>query len=178
MTHNAPRRGRPALVTAEDILVAAVELIDTAGIDALTMRSLAATMNVAPMTLYRHVADKQALLALIPDALLVSVCRDVSRKRTGLSALRAVAEGLEGVLREHPGVAKLFEQPAQGPNMEAAAEHAVRLLVADGMSASDAQVALRAVVAQVVGEVITMHGEFDFGGVRLLLDGVQRRIGD
>ncbi len=151
-------------------------LIDEAGIDALTMRALAAAVGVAPMTLYRHVADKRALLAMLPDALLAGVCDDVCRRRSGLGALRAVADGLAAVLQRHPGVASLFGQPEQGPNMRAAATHVCRLLVAEGMETDEAMLALRSVVAQVIGEVITMHDRFDAGGVRRLLDGARSRL--
>lgn len=163
-------------MSTEEIVVAAVGLIDEVGIGALTMRGLAAAVGVAPMTLYRHVADKQALLDMLPDALLAEVCGDVCRRRSGLTALRAVADGLAAVLQRHPGVAPLFGQPEQGPNMQASAAHVCRLLVAEGMEASEAAAVLRAVVAQVIGEVITMHGRFDTAGVMLLLDGVRCRL--
>lgn len=172
----APRRGRPASVSTTEIVAAAVELIDESGTDSLTMRALADAMGVAPMTIYRHVADKEALLAMIPDALLVTVCSQVKRRRSGLASLQAVADGLADVLVTHRGVAPLFSQPEPGPNMRAAADHVVQLLVDGGMGEAEAGATLRAVVAQVIGEIITMHGEFDPSGVRLLLEGVRNRL--
>ena len=44
------------------VLLAAVELADTIGIDALSMRRLAQELNVVPMALYKHVSDKEDLL--------------------------------------------------------------------------------------------------------------------
>ncbi len=140
------------------------------------MRGLADAMGIAPMTLYRHVSDKQALLALIPDALLADVAKDVCRRRTAVSALKVIARGLAGVLEDHAGSATLFAHPAIGPNMQAAGEHVTTLLVARGLTADHAQVVLRAVVAQVIGEVITMHGEVDLRGVDLLIEGVDARL--
>ena len=172
----SPRRGRPARVSTDDIVAAAVALIDEIGLEALTMRALAASMGIGPMTLYRHVADKQALLALIPDALLVDVSTAACRKRVALSALTTIAEGLAAVLQAHSGSVKLFEQPSQGPNMGAAARHVIGLLVAEGMTPDEARVALRAVIAQVIGEVLTMHRAVDLQGVDLLLDGVRARL--
>ncbi len=166
------RRGRPSTISADDVVRTAVALIDEVGVEKLTMRALAAELGVAPMTLYRHVADKQALLASIPDALLEDVAHKVCRKRTGRMALTAVAEGLAAVLTSHTGAARLFEQPELGPHMRLAAGHVTSLLVAEGLSTHDAHTALRAVVAQVIGEVITQHGPVNLAGVRLLLDGV------
>lgn len=171
------RRGRPASVSAREIVVAAVAVIDECGTDSLTMRVLADAMGVAPMTLYRHVADKQALLAMIPDALLETVCAQVRRKRSSVASLQAVADGLADVLMRHRGVASLFNQPEPGPNMQAAADHVIQLLVGEGMGKSEAQAMLRAVVAQVIGEVVTMHRQFDSSGVKLLLEGVRDRLG-
>jgi AcrR family transcriptional regulator len=170
------RRGRPASVSTTEIVGAAVAVIDESGIDSLTMRALADAMGVAPMTLYRHVADKQALLAMIPDALLVTVCARVQRKRSSVASLQAVADGLADVLVRHRSVASLFNQPQPGPNMQAAADHVVQLLVDEGMGKSEAQAMLRAVVAQVIGEIVTMHRQFDSSGVKLLLEGARNRL--
>jgi TetR/AcrR family tetracycline transcriptional repressor len=178
LTMNAasPKRGRPAVVSVGEIVEAAVELIDRDGVDALTMRSLAASIGIGPMTLYRHLADKDTLLAMLPDALLASVCDEVLRKRSGLLALRTIATGLMNVLQTHPGIATLFEDPEQGPNMKAAASHVINLLIGEGMRSSEAEVALRAVVAQVIGENVTRHGKPQFAGVVLLLDGIRLRL--
>ena len=176
MSAVSPKRGRPTLVSVGEIVDAAVKLIDKEGIDSLTMRSLAASMGIGPMTLYRHLADKDALLAMLPDALLADVCNEVVRKRSGLSALKTIATGVMNVLQGHPGMATLFEDPDQGPNIEAATLHTITLLKGEGMSTSEAQVALRAVVAQVIGENVTRHGEPELGGVLLLLEGIRHRL--
>jgi AcrR family transcriptional regulator len=172
----SPGPGRPAVVSVGEIVEAAVGLIDEVGIEGLTMRALAASMGVSPMTLYRHVTDKQALLAMIPDALLAGVCDEVLRKRSGVSALRTIATGVTRELMKHPGVAKLFDDPEQGPNMEAASLHTIQLLTGEGMESTEAWVALRAVVAQVIGENVTRHGKPELGGVLLLLDGIRSRL--
>jgi AcrR family transcriptional regulator len=44
------------------VLVAAVALADTIGIEALSMRRLAQELHVVPMALYKHVSDKEDLL--------------------------------------------------------------------------------------------------------------------
>ncbi len=48
-------------------MAAARELIDTHGVQALTMRRLATELGVTPMAVYHHVADKDALLLLLLD---------------------------------------------------------------------------------------------------------------
>jgi AcrR family transcriptional regulator len=55
----APRRGR---LSREVVLETAVALADRAGIEGLTMRTLAQELGVVPMALYKHVAGKENLL--------------------------------------------------------------------------------------------------------------------
>ncbi|MFI6498933.1 TetR/AcrR family transcriptional regulator [Nonomuraea typhae] len=55
-----PRRGVP--LTREEIYAAAWRLIDAGGVEALSMRKLAAELTVNPMSLYHHVENKTALL--------------------------------------------------------------------------------------------------------------------
>ena len=71
---------------------------------------------------------------------------------------------------------RLKQQPQPGPNMSAAADQVLRLLVAEGLPDEEADIALRAVVAQVIGEVITVHGAVDMRGVELLLAGIETRL--
>jgi AcrR family transcriptional regulator len=56
-----PPGRRPAL-TREQILTAALQIIDEDGVEALTMRRLGQALARNPMAIYRHAADKDALL--------------------------------------------------------------------------------------------------------------------
>jgi AcrR family transcriptional regulator len=51
-------------------LQAAVELADTDGIDAVSMRNLASQLHVVPMALYKHVANKEDLLDGMVDTVI------------------------------------------------------------------------------------------------------------
>jgi AcrR family transcriptional regulator len=62
----ARRQRRP--LSRDAIVGAAVDLADAEGIDAVSMPRLARTLGAAPMSLYRHVPHKEALLALMVDA--------------------------------------------------------------------------------------------------------------
>lgn len=170
------KRGRPATLSTAEVVDAALALIDEVGLDSLTMRSLAAALGVGPMTLYRHVADKRTLLALIPDVVLAPVCEDVLRKRSALTALKTVADGVARELEHNPSIARLFDHPELGQNMAAAADHTVQLLMAEGISETEAWIALSATVAQVIGQKISDTDDPDGLGVRFLLEGIRLRI--
>ena len=64
---HAPRR---TPLSREIVLRAAFTLADDAGIDAVTMRNLAQELDVVPMALYKHVANKEELLDGMVDLIV------------------------------------------------------------------------------------------------------------
>src|ERR1700738_680945 len=61
------RRGE---VTADDVVAAAIDILDRKGVDALTIRGVAEACGLSPMGLYRYVRDKDDLLDRAVDAVL------------------------------------------------------------------------------------------------------------
>jgi AcrR family transcriptional regulator len=57
------RRGQA--LTLEEICIAALRLIEVGGVEGLSMRKLAAELDVNPMSLYHHVENKTELLKQI-----------------------------------------------------------------------------------------------------------------
>jgi AcrR family transcriptional regulator len=66
---DAPSEPR-ARVTRDRALRAAVALADEAGLESLTMRSLAQELGVVPMALYKHVANKDDLIDGMVDIII------------------------------------------------------------------------------------------------------------
>jgi AcrR family transcriptional regulator len=62
-------KGRTGPVTAEAVVDAALMLIDEEGLDALTMRRLAHVLGVEPVTIYRQLPNKDAILAGVAEKL-------------------------------------------------------------------------------------------------------------
>ena len=63
-----PRRGPRQGLTIDGVVAAATALADAEGLDAVTMRRVAAQLAVVPMTLYTYVPGKAELLDLMIDA--------------------------------------------------------------------------------------------------------------
>lgn len=59
------RTGRPPKISRDDIVAAATAIIDTDGVEKLTMRRLATELGCTAMALYHHVRDKEDLLRLL-----------------------------------------------------------------------------------------------------------------
>ena len=98
----AARGPAPSLTRAE-IAAAAVTLADTMGIDALSMRALAAELGVGAASLYRYVARKDELIALMVDAVMGTVQFEV--RGDWRADLRSFARGLQATILRHPWLA-------------------------------------------------------------------------
>ena len=95
-------------LTRERVLRIAVALADEGGIEALSMRKLAQALDVVPMALYRHVANKDELLDGLVDVVigeieppLVDADWKTAMRERILSARRA--------LLRHPWASKVME---------------------------------------------------------------------
>ena len=98
-------RGR---LTRKRILRAAIAQADAGGLDALTMRTLADTLSVAPMALYRHIANKDDLV----DAMIDKVFSEVELPATDAgwqTAMRQRAISLRDALSRHAWAIGLME---------------------------------------------------------------------
>ena len=104
----AQNRRAPAPLSRDRILNAAVAVADKGGFDSLSMRNLAEELGTAPMSLYRHVANKEDLLDAMVDVVFAAMYPPAIRgdwktelRKRGVSAREA--------LRRHPWAIGLME---------------------------------------------------------------------
>lgn len=76
-THTRQESGRPPL-SKERIFEAAVATADQGGLEALTMRGLAEALDVEAMSLYYHVANKEALLDGVARVIVEEVLEGIA----------------------------------------------------------------------------------------------------
>ncbi|HEY4199103.1 MAG TPA: TetR/AcrR family transcriptional regulator C-terminal domain-containing protein [Devosiaceae bacterium] len=62
-------------LTRQDVIDAALRLLDAEGLDRLTLRRLAKELGISAPTLYWHVRDKRQLLDLMAEAMVVKEAR-------------------------------------------------------------------------------------------------------
>ncbi|MEV8531494.1 TetR/AcrR family transcriptional regulator [Streptomyces sp. NPDC051211] len=151
-----PRRQKeqPAL-SREQIVAAAIELLDAEGIEALSMRKLGTRMGAAATSLYRHVANKDELIELVVDEvygeLEVPDLRDPADWR---AAVARSGHSLREVALRHPWVAAVLGQVGLahlGPNLMRMSERMLALFQRAGFPAGEPEPAMKAVIAYVVG---------------------------
>src|SRR5688572_16957336 len=109
-----PRKQRTPL-SRELVLRAAVALADEGGVASLTMRKLAERLGVEAMSLYHHVADKDAIFDGIVDVVFGEIELPAS-DGNWRAALRARAVSARAALARHPWAIGLMEsRPNPGP---------------------------------------------------------------
>src|SRR6266540_644388 len=96
-------------LTRERVLAQALTIIAKEGVEALTMRNLAACLGVVPGALYRHVRSKEQLQDLVLDGVLAEVDCDVDPSLPCTEQIKVLAHRLRAVLEDHPGVAGLLK---------------------------------------------------------------------
>ncbi len=116
-TRAAPGARKPRLGRAE-LAGAAIAIADDDGIDAVSMRRLAAELDVGTMTLYHYVRTKDELLALMIDELLAEVVVPVGTElpEDWRDAITVIARRSRDSLLRHPWVLDISGAPSIGPN--------------------------------------------------------------
>ena len=136
-----PGQTRPRL-SRERVLAAALALADEQGLEALSMRRLGQTLGVEAMSLYRHVANKDAIL----DALMETVLAEVDRpgiEEPWRAALERRAHSTLRALQGHTwAIALLESRGSAGPTSQRNREAVLDCLRRQGFSAGLAAQAL------------------------------------
>lgn len=103
---------RRARLDRSKVVEAAVALADARGLDAVSMRNVAERLNVTPMALYKHVADRSDLV----DGMLDDVLERLSPSPGGEDwrhTVRARILAARAVLAIHPWVREAIETRQQ-----------------------------------------------------------------
>ncbi len=140
------------------VLRAAVELADREGLDALTMRRLAQELDVEAMSLYHHVANKEAVLGGITEVVV-----DEAQAAVGAAELPAAADDWQAALRariltarsvmlRHPWAPRVLETRSEmTPTVIAWFDQVLGVLVEGGFSFDLAHHAMHALGSRALG---------------------------
>ena len=172
-----PRRPAARGLSRERIVAAAVEIADAEGLGALSMARLAERLGSAPMSLYRHVANKDELLAFMLDA---APGPPPELPAGGWRpALEAWARALRGVYYAHPWILQVTAgRPPLDPGQLAWLDRGLAALDGTPLTQGDRFEALMAVLYFVRGEAqigaVLLPGEPDADYAGLIAHFVRR----
>ncbi|MEY6563794.1 TetR/AcrR family transcriptional regulator [Streptomyces sp. PGLac3x] len=132
---------RPVPLDRERIVAAAVALADEGGLEAVSLRKVAARLNAGPMRLYGFISTKDDLFDLMLDEVQAEILPE-EQPTEWRKALGGLARRTREAALRHEWLAELLGgRPALGPNGLALTESTLAAL--DG--ATDIDTALRAV---------------------------------
>ncbi len=150
--YHSPRRpGERAGLTTDWVVSAAMTAYARDGISALSIRSVAAELGVAPNALYSHIGSKDALFGAIIDRIIGDV--DVPPPDTEWrSALKMIMMRSRAVLLPYPALMPAFlSRPARGANALRLGETMLQFLENGGVGGSAAVTALRVLLVYTIG---------------------------
>ena len=101
-------RARRKRLDKQQVLHAGVAVADRVGIDSLSMRRLAQALGVAPMALYKHVADKEELLDGMLDVVLGEIDLPASGSDWKSAVRKRILSARQALLR-HPWASRVIE---------------------------------------------------------------------
>ena len=152
------RPGRPARLSRESVLRAAVEVADEGGIEALTMQRVGEAVGAEAMSLYRHVRNKEDLI----DGAVDLVFAEIELPPTDTdwrSAMRTRAVSVREVLRRHPWAVGLMESRAMpGPANMRHHDAVLGVLLGAGFTSATATHAYNLVDSFVYGFALQERG--------------------
>jgi AcrR family transcriptional regulator len=120
------RRGPRPTLSREEITRTAIELADAEGLDAVSMRRIAARLGAGATSLYWYVSSKDDLFELMVDEVIgeIEVPEPSGDWRNDL---REIARSIHSTLRKHRWMVLLGIRPVVGPKTRTFGETAPRV---------------------------------------------------
>lgn len=146
-------------LTRERIVTAAVDLIERAGVEAVSMRRIAAELGCGVMSLYNHVPSKSALLDGVAERVMSGIDFTTAPGAGWEDQVRAQARAFRQIARAYPRCTMLVvSRPGSSETGLRPIEHALGTLREAGFGGAEAVQIVRAFVAYIIGSLLREVG--------------------
>jgi AcrR family transcriptional regulator len=146
------RRAAWGSISREQVVEAAARTVREGRSDQMTIRGLATELGVAPMSLYRHVRDKDDLLDEVTDGLLSDAWRPRARRADWRLWTAEAADRLRTILVREPVALHVFlRHPVVTPTAITRMDAMLDVLASAGFTAAEARQAYGAIHTYTVG---------------------------
>jgi AcrR family transcriptional regulator len=153
-----PRRKERPSLTREQIVAEALRLLDGDGIEALSMRKLAAGLGAGATSLYWHVANRDELIELVIDEIYGELdLPEVGAAQDWRAASRRFARSIRSATLRHPWMVSVLDHLVAaylGPNLTEASERMLAVYEAAGFDLPEAERVLNALSSFVIGSAM------------------------
>ncbi|GAA1299312.1 TetR/AcrR family transcriptional regulator C-terminal domain-containing protein [Saccharothrix xinjiangensis] len=142
-------------LTADQIVRAAIRLLDEEGLDGLNMRSLGQRLNSAATAIYWHIKTKDDLVRLAGDAIWDEVELPDPDATDWRAAAASLATGMHAMLTRHPWLGQAFgSHLLYGPAKSRYDEHGLTVYERAGFTPDEADRAAATVFVFVLGSTL------------------------
>ncbi|MGW8762520.1 TetR/AcrR family transcriptional regulator C-terminal domain-containing protein [Streptomyces sp. NPDC055815] len=142
-------------LTPDQIVRAAIELLDDEGLDGLNMRSLGARLGTAATAVYWHIKTKDELVRLAGDAVWGEVELPDLDSMHWRAAAADMAGSMHAMLTRHPWLGQAFgSHLLYGPGKSRHDDHSLALYEKAGFSPTDADRAAATVFVHILGSTL------------------------
>jgi AcrR family transcriptional regulator len=139
-------------LSRQQVIEAALYALRSGDFETMTIRSLAADLGVAPMSLYRHIRSKDDLLDEVAEVLLKRAWRPPAKTRAWRTWVTQAANGLRRLLVAEPAVLHVYLQhPVVSPTAVERMELMIETLRQAGLSAPKAKDVYAAIHTYTIG---------------------------
>ena len=149
-------RPAPAALSRDRIVRAAIAIADKAGLGAVSLRKIGASLDAGPMRLYGYLSTKEELLELMVDAVYGEMASSEPAGSDWREALRSIAHRTRRAAQKHKWFIDLLgNRPHLGPNALANLEASLAALgkTRGFENIDDAMQAVATVNAYVIGAI-------------------------
>lgn len=162
---------RPATITTEGIIKAAVAFIDQWGSDAFTLRALGIELGVHHTALFRYFPTKEDLIQSIFEYVIADTQQELAIvSDVPLERVRAVALALRKVLHQHPGLIMAIAATTGSPSSLDTQRAVIADMRALGVPEDQLATRYQALESYIIGATL-----FDFTGAPTHLEQRQER---
>jgi AcrR family transcriptional regulator len=142
-------------LTREKIVAAAIDLLDSDGLEGFNIRALGARLGSAATAIYWHVGSKDNLIALAADQAWNEITLPDLASTGWREAATAMATGLHAMLTRHAWLMQAFGSfLVFGPGKARHDDHTLAIYEAAGFSGAQADQAAAAVFTYVLGNAL------------------------
>jgi TetR/AcrR family transcriptional regulator, tetracycline repressor protein len=148
-----PGAATPARAMSPELIVeVARRMVESGGVEALSMRKLAVELGVAPTAIYWHVGGRDQLLHAVMDQLLTEDPTIRARGTTPSQRVASVARAIRRNIRSSPTLHQLAQHLNRSPDASFPGQLALtREVTAAGLHGEDAANAVRALLYLIGG---------------------------
>jgi AcrR family transcriptional regulator len=155
LTWDEPAPRAQGALTRSAVVRAAIAIADSDGLDAVSIRGVAARLGARPMSLYSHIAAKDDLLDLMVNDVIADVLVPEPLPEHWRDALASIARYSYAAFIAHPWALEAFSRrPRIGPNVLRHAEQSATAVAGLELDAREARTVLGIVDDYTMGHAI------------------------